>query len=216
MATRQNPFVSGCFYHVFNKSIAGFSIFNSEDDYRRMRQALQFFSEPSPYPLSLMLRNRKQTHLPNQGVNNDRKLATIVAYCLMPTHYHLLLRQNEEDGISKFINDTQNSYTKYFNLKYNRKGPLWEGVFKDKLLKNDEIALHVSRYIHLNPVTAYLVNKPEEWISSSYHHYCGLNGGYDVDVQRLPDIEPSRYRDFVENRIDYQRKLSRIQDLVLE
>jgi len=103
------------------------------------------------------------------------KVIHIIAYCLMPTHIHMLLEEVKEDGISIFTNNVLNSYTRYFNTKHKRKGPLWEGPSKKVTIKSDDQLLHLTRYIHLNPVTAYLCNKPEEWPYSSYNEYIKPN-----------------------------------------
>jgi putative transposase len=146
------------------------------------------------------------------------KLVEIIAYCIMPTHLHLVLKQLEDNGISIFMNRILNSYSHYFNIKHERKGPLWEGRFKHILVEKDEYLLHLTRYIHLNPVTAYLVNKPEEWFASSY-------GEYLQDVKKddkickyseILEIEPKSYREFIEDRISYQRELAKIKHLVMD
>ena len=74
----------------------------------------------------------------------------IICYCLMPNHLHLLLRQLMDGGISKFMSNFANSYTRYFNTKSKRKGPVFEGKFKAKRIETDEQLLHLSRHIHLN------------------------------------------------------------------
>ena len=69
------------------------------------------------------------------------------------------------------MGDILNSYSRYFNTKQKRKGPLWEGRFENVLIKTDEQLLHLTRYIHLNPVTAYLVDQAKDWQASSYNEY---------------------------------------------
>jgi putative transposase len=111
-----------------------------------------------------------------------------------------------------------NSYTRYFNTKHKRKGPLWESRFKSVLVETDEQLLHLTRYIHLNPVTAFLVDKPEEWKASSYNEYLLKVSGSDrtCNYDGILDIEPSSYRKFVEDRISYQRELAKIKELLIE
>ncbi len=78
----------------------------------------------------------------------------------MPTHIHLILKQLKEDGISAYMSKILNSYTCYFNRRTKRKGPLWESRFKRVEVTSDEQLLHLTRYIHLNPVTAHIVEEP--------------------------------------------------------
>ena len=81
----------------------------------------------------------------------------IYVYCLMPNHLHLILEQLKTKGISGFMSDILNSYTKYFNIKHERVGPLFQCAFKSVLIESDEQLLQTSRYAHLNPVEALLV-----------------------------------------------------------
>ena len=154
----------------------------------------------------------------NKYLQQKPKRIEIIAYCLMPTHIHFILKQLKDNGISIFMNNLCNSYSRYFNTKHKRKGPLWEGRFKKILVESDEHLLHLTRYVHLNPVTAHLVNKPENWQFSSYFEYSS-----DINENRricnygsLIDISFRQYKEFVENGISYQRELAKIKNLILE
>jgi putative transposase len=205
------------FYHIYTKSIAGFNIFNNDDEFCRMRSAIEYYLAEDPLlSFSVFFRS---CNLDNRDFKRDEQskgIVRIIAYCLMPTHLHLILEQLEAKGISVFMNKILNSYTRYFNLKHNRKGPLWESRFKNVIISSDEQLLHLTRYIHLNPVTAYLVEKPEHWKWSSYHQYLGkeINGICHLDNTLA--IEPKEYQKFVEDRIGYQRELARIKALIIE
>jgi len=144
------------------------------------------------------------------------RIVEIIAYCLMPTHFHLILKQNIDNGITDFMARMQNSYTRYFNTAHKRKGPLWEGHFSNVLIDTDELILHVTRYIHLNPVTAKIVTRPEDWDSSSYKEY--LNNGQSeiCSFKDIIDIAPSNYKKFVNNQIAYQKELSKIRHLLID
>ncbi len=145
------------------------------------------------------------------------KIVDIIAYCIMPTHIHLIFKQLEDNGISRSVNNILNSYTRYFNTKHKRKGPLWESRFKSKLVENEEQLLHLSRYIHLNPVTAFLVDKPELWRYSSYREYLGIEETPRYcHFNSHINVLPGNYKKFTEDRISYQRELTRIKDLFIE
>lgn len=145
-------------------------------------------------------------------------LVEIIAYCFMPTHIHLILRQLKKDGISIFMGKVLNSYTRYFNLKNKRKGPLWESKFKNVEVGTDEQLLHLTRYIHLNPVTANLVEDPHEWSFSSYKEYLGEKQLKEsiCNYSRLLDVIPEDYKEFVSSRKEYQRDLAGLKELYLE
>ena len=108
------------------------------------------------------------------------------------------------------------AYSRYFNIKNKRKGPLWESKFKRVLIKDDAQLLHLTRYIHLNPVTDYLVNKPEEWGYSSYKEYIYNPKDKICKYDNILNINSCFYRDFVENRIGYQRELAMIKTILFD
>ncbi|MCM8795996.1 MAG: transposase [Candidatus Omnitrophica bacterium] len=152
------------------------------------------------------------------NININDKRVEIIAYCIMPTHLHLILKQLKNNGISVFMGNILNSYSRYFNLKHKRKGPLWEGRFKNILVKNDEQLLHLTRYIHLNPVTASLVSNPEDWNASSYREYLQQVQAVEkiCKYDDILEIDPVSYKKFVEDRISYQRDLAKIKNLIFE
>src|SRR3989339_7490 len=221
MPDRKTPLVESQIYHIFTKSIAGFRIFNSDYDFERMLAAVCFYAvENPPSKFSLFIENRSNLEeVKSQALSVDSvKIVEILAYCLMPTHIHLVLKQLKPGGISKFVNVILKSYSKYFNVRYKRKCPLWEGRFRSVLVETDEQFLHLTRYIHLNPVSISLADNPEDWKSSSYEEYIGRV----EDKNRICafydylDMDQSSYKKFVEDRIDYQKELEQIKHLIIE
>lgn len=105
-----------------------------------------------------------------------------------------------------------------FLIKHKRKGPLWEGRFKNVLIKTEEQLLHLTRYVHLNPVSSYLVDKPENWPASSYCEYLSEVNLEDrsCNYENVLSLEPAAYKNFVEDRISYQRELVKIRKLILD
>lgn len=156
----------------------------------------------------------------NQILKNIRSssgtLVEIIAYCVMPTHIHLILKQNVDGGISKFIGKILNSYTRYFNIKHRRLGPLWEGKFKNVIVTKDEQLLHLTRYIHLNPTSAGLVKKPEQWLHSSYQEYQNKTENGFCNFRDLITLNPKQYQQFATDRISYQRELSLIKNILID
>lgn len=216
---RKDKLVEGQVYHVFTRSIAGYKIFNDQSEYDRMLDLIQYYQINSP-----VVKFSRFEQLPRdikESVRNDHeedthKLVEIIAYCLMPTHIHLLLKQIDDSGISHYMRKILNSYTRYFNTKHGRKGPLWEGKFKNVLVETDAQLLHLTRYIHLNPATARLVENPDSWHTSSYKEYLSEGKQEICEFTELLEIRPETYKPFVEDRIDYQRKLAEIKALLLE
>ncbi len=219
---RKVPIVTDETYHIFNKSIAGYIIFNNEEEFLRMLNVIRFYQREK-YGINFSkffrpIKTKKKSFSDFVNLQNKKKMVEIISYCLMPTHFHLILKELVDSGISTFMNNVENSYSRYFNLKHNRKGPLWEGRFKNVLVKTDEQLIHLTRYIHLNPATAYLVRTPEEWPISSYNEYL-LKISESERICKYDDTlstEPIFYRRFVNDRISYQRELAKIKDLLLE
>ena len=216
---RKNPLVNNEYYHIFNRSIAGYTIFNNDIDYDRMLEMLNFYrfiELPCSYSKFTALTEVHQKAILRDLQKSGRPLVEIVAYCLMLTHFHLILKQLEDGGIVKFMTKILDSYSKYFNVAHNRKGPLWEGRFRSVLIDSDEYMIHLTRYIHLNAVSADLVEKPEKWPYSSYEEYLGKSSKPLCRFNQIMEIEPKIYKKFVLDRAGYQRELSKIKHLLFE
>lgn len=210
-------------YHVLNRGVASQPIFNSVRDRRRFLDLVDFyrFADPlmsfsSYLKLEKEVRDRYITNLREQG----KTKIEIFSYCLMPNHFHFLLRQVVEEGILKTLSNVQNAYAKYINLKNRRAGPLFQSRFRAVRVETDEVFLHVSRYIHLNPSTAYIVNAGSldsyEW--SSYPEYLGHRVPRFINREDVLKMSGGidNYKKFVFNQLDYQRELDKIKHLVLE
>ena len=220
---RKEPLVTDGIYHVFNRSIAGFHIFNNNEEFLRMKQLMKYYQIKNELRFSDFIELKQ---VQEEGFNNyfnkiliDKdKLIQIIAYSFMPTHIHLIVKQLSNDGISDYMGDFLNSYTRFFNTKYKRKGPLWESKFKNVLVKSDEQLLHLTRYLHLNSTTAKLVDRPEDWEFSSYNEYLGKENEIRsiCEFKDLLDIKPSEYRKFVNDQISYQKELAKIKDLLID
>ncbi|HNS32647.1 MAG TPA: transposase [bacterium] len=219
MPQRRVPLVVDEVYHVFSRSIAKYTIFSRKENYLRFKQILEYYKVARKVSFSHYLRKEKSNkHNQPMSETDGQKLVDLLGYCIMPTHIHLILMQYGEQGISIFMKNVLNSYTHYFNNITQRMGPLWESRFKYVRVKKDEQLLHLTRYIHLNPVTAYLVEKPELWEFSSYNEYCGRIPVSDriCKWDEIVEIKEDSYKDFVENDIDFQRELARIKNLLIE
>ena len=129
---------------------------------------------------------------------------TIIAYCLMPNHYHFLIRQETDKPLSKFINVLFNSYVQAINQQQGRTGTLFEGRFRHVRVDRDEYLVHLCRYIHNNPVKANLVKAPEDWSYSDYLEWIGQKPGMFIDEDFIKErfSKPEEYSQFVMDNLD--------------
>ena len=222
MPQRNIVVANGEIYHVLNRGVGSQEIFRNPTDYIRFTSLLDYYQLENPslsYSQYLELSSdSKLAYMETYSTN--RKIIEVYAYCLMNNHFHLLLRQVNNNGIYDYFRKVQNAYVKYFNLKYNRNGTLFQSRFQAKWIESEEIFLHVSRYIHLNPCTAYIVriNNLVNYRWSSYSKYAVSKDTSFVNTKKLTGILGGKlqYQEFVQNQSDYQRKLAKIKHLVLE
>lgn len=224
MSYRKEPFIVGQIYHIFNRSIARQPIFLSNSYYQRAMEVMEFYSYINP-----LLRFSHYNRLPlkskldfmNELKTKHQKQIEMFAFCLMPNHAHFLIREIIENGIKNFMSNFQNSYAKYFNLKTERDGSLFQTTFKGIRIETDEQFLHIARYIHINPLTAYMladIYQLEYYSWSSYPIYLNKLKLDILNRNTLLDFFPSteKFIDFTKDQIDYQRELDKIKHLLFE
>lgn len=213
MPVRTIPFVNGEFYHVYNRGLEKRPIFSNERDYIRFIETLFYYQLQNPKP-------KFSTHklFKNTKINTNNKIVSIVAYCLMPNHFHLLIKQLHDGGISEFMRRFIHSYNKYRNIKYNRQGPVFQGMFKAVRVKSEEQLIHLSRYIHLNPLVSNLVQNLESYQWSSYHDYLGKGDTHVVAKEEVINFFKSNkaYQRFVLDQAEYGESLERIKHTLID
>ena len=175
MAKRKVEFFQGGYYHVYNRGANREVIFCSDANY------------------NFLLRRIKE--------NLDKWQVAVIAYCLMPNHYHLALRQDSEHPLSGFIQAVFNSYTKAYNKMWQRSGTLFEGPFEAIRVEDEQYLLQLCRYIHRNPLDACLVKNLRDWKYSNYPEWVNQRSGTLVDHSFVRELfpDPKAYIDFVEN-----------------
>lgn len=159
---------TGEYYHIFNRGVNKQPIFFCDEDYFQFLKRLKII-------LNLDLVENMKTHIKPLPKNSF----SILAYCLMPNHFHMLIRQNSEVGIDKLILKLCTSYSIYINKKYDRVGALFQDRFKAKLIDNDQYAQCVSAYINNNP------KDPKSYPYSSYQEILSDMNETICDLQLL-------------------------------
>ena len=170
------------YYHVYNRGAHKKKIFFDEENYL--------------YLISLFKKYSSQYNV------------NIVAYCLMPNHYHLILQQKDGSKIGNFLKTTFNAYTQAINKRYGHSGTLFQGQCKSKHIDSDEYCLQVIRYVHHNPLSAHLVFSLREWQFSNYLEWIGARQGILADFELRNSFfkTPLEYEKFVE---EYNAKVER-------
>ena len=133
MTNKRPEFIPGSYYHIYNRGANKQTIFNDRSNYIFVIQNLKKYS--IKFDLS------------------------VIAYCLLPNHYHLLIRQNGDYPTGLLVQRVFNSYTKAYNKSYSHSGTLFEGPYLIKIVNDDTYLSHLCKYIHLNPLRAGLVEK---------------------------------------------------------
>lgn len=219
MQPRLEPFINDSIYHVFNKTIDKRRIFETDKLCNLFLELITYYRS-NKAQISFSLLERLESNVLEDLLRKVKLIkyfkVEILAYCFMPTHYHLLLKQKIENGVPRFISDVLNSFTRNFNVKNERAGPIFLPKFKSVAIKTNEQLMHVSRYIHLNPFSGNLVSNLQKLTSyrwSSYSIYLANMQNSLIntkEVMRLFNFDSDRYRRFVESNADYQRTLEKL------
>lgn len=148
---REMNFSTGEYYHIYNRGTDKRSIFMEPHDYKRFDALLYVCNSTESVNISKHFRQgRSFTEL--FDIDRGEQLVDIIAYCLIPNHFHLLIRERSEGGIQKFMMKLSTGYSMYFNKKNKRTGALFESRFKAKYIDSDEYLKYLIAYIHLNPI----------------------------------------------------------------
>jgi putative transposase len=234
MPYRKLNFLNNYFYHIYNRGVDKRDIFLENSDYYRFLHDLYEFNDKNPTPSDFRHNpSRDPSRDPSSAKFAGRKrdlLVEIICFVLIANHFHLILKQLQNNGIVKFMRKL-GGYSYFFNKKYERSGTLFQGRFKCILINSDEYLMHLSRYIHLNPLEIIEKNweekgvqdreKAQEFLNnyrwSSYLDYIGENN-FPSLINKRPILEYFKniqeYKKFIE---EYSFKdLDKIKDLTLD
>ncbi len=240
---RKIKFVKRKYYHIFNRGVDKRNIFNDDRDKWRFLQGMFLFNDEKSsfgilHEIARKNKGRINFHLLEEFISNEQKdrkpLVQIGADCLMPNHYHLLLREIEDGGISRFMHKFGIGYTKYFNKKYDRVGSLFQGPFKAVAVEKDIYLLYLLVYINvINPGQLVLV-EPElkekgvnnvekvmafakKYSFGTHRDYLGIRNSVIIDKEIIGNFfpDPKEYEEFVRNTL-LSRRYQVVSDLFLE
>ena len=235
---RKIPLVTGSIFHIYNRGVNKGPIFFSEEDCRNFLDIAVYY-KTNTAKLSDQ-RTIKRTLVTTDGDTGSpstgsgakpdqtkdliiRKPAEeprvkILAYCLMPNHFHFIIKQLVDGGITTYMRHFINSYVHHINLKNERVGPLFQGRFKNVPVENDEQLMHLSRYIHLNPLVDNLVVDLRDYTLSSYLNYLGEQEDKLVEPEEVIGYFKTRtdYEKFVLDQANYAKELANIKHLTFD
>ena len=185
-------------YHIYNRGVAKNPIFLKEEDYAVFLSYLKEYLSP-PVPLTIEeLRLMDYTY----ERKNYYLEIQLIAYCLMPNHFHLLLRQRNSRSIESFMRSLLVRYSGYFNKHYDRVGHLFQGVYRGILVDREEYFLWLSRYIHRNPLEILVKGRTlSDYPYSSYPAYLGTKKISWIDTKDTLGLAGD-YHEFVEGQKD--------------
>lgn len=215
---RKDPFITGEYYHIYNRGIDKRTIFKLKRDYERFLMLLYLSNSDESFRLDDILNKQNKTFEEIFKIKKEKSLVSIGAWCLMSNHFHILVKQEVDGGITKFMRKLGVGYSMFFNIKYQRQGALFGGPFKSKCIKtDDEYMQQLFAYIHLNALDIEFsgwennINKSsnemkkflESYRYSSYQDYIGEDREEKniINPKNFPDYfeNPQSFKDFVDN-----------------
>ena len=210
---RIRNFEENGYYHIFNRGVEKRKIFLDDQDYKMFSYYL--FVYLKPLDEILLAYPRLPIRLQAKNLSDEIDL---ISYCLMPNHFHLLLKQRTKNGFSKFIKQITNAYTEYFNKKYERTGSLMQGTFKSVKVNTDQQLIHLSRYIHLNPIVDNVVDELTAYPWSSYKDIISSKPKSLCKIEITLNLSGSagNYEKFVKDQIDYAKELKKLEGLTVD
>lgn len=193
-------FDSDSYYHVYSRGVSGQKIFVNDTDYSAFLNLFKRYLSKKPAFDNI---RRPFPHL--------RSSVELLAYCLMPTHFHLLVYNKKIDGVTQLMRGVTTSYSMYFNKKLKRRGRLFESTYKASPINNDAYLWHISRYIHLNPQD--IGQDYSIFPYSSFGFYLGQKQAEWINPARILNIHGDEFNDYAKFAKDYEAMRADFQHL---
>ncbi len=182
MSIRKINLANGEYYHIYNRGNSKQKIFHDNEDYSRFLSLMYACNSTNDFRIFTLAKGESP-----YDFERGKQIVSIGSYCLMPNHFHILITQIEEKGISKFMQKLMTAYVMYYNKKYKRIGSLFEGKFKSEHLYEDRYLKYIFSYIHLNPVKLIDKNWKENGIKNKKE-----------TLEYLQNYKYSSYLDYLE------------------
>ncbi len=197
MPTRNSrkTYTADSYYHVYSRGINKEAIFHDDHDYGFFLSLFKRYLSPT------QKRNKSGRIYPNHS-----KVIELNAFCLMPNHIHLLIYQNDTNGLKKLMQSVMTSYSMYYNRKYEHYGPVFQGRYLASKIDHRDYLEHISRYIHLNPKNF------RNYEYSSLQYYLGSKHAEWLNVNRVMELfsDQQEYLEFLDDYGDYKNMLDEL------
>lgn len=214
---RKEIFAENEYYHVYNRRVDRTDLFLNDADRTRFVHTLYVANNFQRIPQGFNLLQMT----PRESLMPRSPLVEVAAACLMPNHYHLVIRPLETHSVSTFFHKVGVSYTKYFNKQYSRSGRLFESTFRAKHIARDAYAMYLTKYIHFNPTALYqddsrggtreeLIAKLEQYPWSTFSDYLGGKSRFALLVSlsfrdTVLGMDSGAYRSYVRELVDFPK-----------
>jgi len=169
---RKHKFITDQYYHIYNRGVDKRDVFMDKNDLNRFVLSIKEFNIINPIG-SIQLSLKSKTDL-YRLKNEDKPLVSIVCFCINPNHFHFIIKQEVDGGISEFFKRLLGGYTKYFNQIHNRSGSLFQGRFKSKLIEDESYFLKIRPYVNTNYLVHDIPPEKSHLILSSCQEYDSL------------------------------------------
>ena len=209
-------YLDDSYYHLYNRGVEKRQIFLDEQDYKTYLSYLKFYLSPPP------LRGETPKYFPSQQLCNHSQQVTLLAYCLMPNHFHLFVKQKGSHSIDFFMRSLSTRYGMYFNKRYRRVGSLFQGPYKAAYIDDELQYLYLTKYIHRNPLTiGYSPQNLKEYPYSSYRNYLGIIQQNWVHPEEIRDYfsrenHHTPYQEYVEEHAGIADEVTVLGKLTLD
>lgn len=209
-------------YHIYNRAVNKQIIFHDINDYSRFIFLILYFQSPLNFPqigrhITRYVKSRAFDIAKEEIIKN--RTVELVAFCIMPNHFHLIVKETEEKGLATYMQRVLTAYSKYYNAKYGKTGHVFQGPYQAVRVEDDRQLLHLSAYIHRNPrEISKWFNKEDKYEWSSYQDFVKENRWEEllaVDIIKGQFKDGKKYQDFVTTSLSkiLDQELDYIKDL---
>jgi len=190
----------GEYYHIFNRAVNKQVIFPDTSDYFRFLFLILYFQSPIIFQrLSRKVKEFVQSRALDSMEEDEiikKRRVELVSFCIMPNHFHLIVKELDVGGIAAYMQRVLTSYSKYYNIKYQKSGHVFQGPYRAVHIADDRQLLHLSAYIHRNPrEISKWFKKEDQYVWSSYQDFIDKNRWGNLI---MPDIVIGQFKDKAE------------------